>query len=296
MAVFTLASITGAPGATTTALGLALAWPRDVVLVDADRTASQAVLAGYLHDVKTNGRGLTSLTQLWRDGIDLASDLPKHMIQLSDPDITAPERWFMPGFGRPGSSSLFEPVWPELMDALASLDLSNTDVIVDAGRWGSQGLPAAVIANTRWLGVVTRSTLRSLAALRLYLPDVTAAAGAVTSCTTGLVVIGPGAPYSAHEIADHFACPADEVPWQPDDASVLSDGVPGRPRADKRPLARSYTVIAQRLRQSVDDWDAQFERVGSRGVRTSPARSEPLSGQIATDAYDDGEVRVSAYV
>ena len=34
MAVITLTSATGAPGVTTAALGLALTWPRDVLLVD----------------------------------------------------------------------------------------------------------------------------------------------------------------------------------------------------------------------------------------------------------------------
>jgi len=260
MAVFTLTSTTGAPGVTTTALGLTLAWPRDVVLVDADRAASQTALAGYLNDVTTNGRGLTSLTQLWRDGLDLASDLPEHMVAIPDSSNKSDQqRWFIPGFARPGSSGLFEPVWPELMDALASLDRQGTDVILDAGRWGPQGLPAAVIANTRRLGVVTRSTLTALATLRLYLPDVTAAAGAVPGCTTGLVVIGPGAPYSTRDIAEHFKLPSDELPWQPEDAAHLSDGIPRR-RFNKHLLARSYAALADELRAAVDRWDAQLDR------------------------------------
>jgi len=36
MALIALASATGAPGVSTTALGLALNWPRPVVLVEAD--------------------------------------------------------------------------------------------------------------------------------------------------------------------------------------------------------------------------------------------------------------------
>ena len=253
MAVFTLTSATGAPGVTTTALGLALTWPRDVVLLDADRTASQTILAGYLNDVSTGGRGLTSLTQLWRDGIDLAADLPKHMVKLPDSNTRATQqRWFIPGFAKPGSSTLFEPVWPELMDALAGLDLAQTDVIVDAGRWGAQGLPAAVTANSRWLGVVTRSTLPALATLRLYLAEVTAAA---QNCTAGLVVVGPGTPYSTREIADHFNCPADDLPWQPEDAAHLSDGMPARPRASKRPLARACSDLAEKLRANADRWE-----------------------------------------
>ncbi len=48
MAVITLFSVAGAPGTTTTALAVALAWPRPVMLIDADPTASAPVLAGWL--------------------------------------------------------------------------------------------------------------------------------------------------------------------------------------------------------------------------------------------------------
>ncbi|MCL2652969.1 MAG: hypothetical protein FWD63_04175 [Propionibacteriaceae bacterium] len=262
--------MTGAPGVTTTALGLTFAWPRDVVLVDADRAASQTLLAGYLNDVPTGGRGLTSLTQLWRDGLDLGSDLPKHMVTIPGTEAKTTQHWFVPGFARPGSSTLFEPIWPELMDALASLDRQGIDVILDAGRWGSQGLPAATLANTRQLVMVTRSTLPALATLRLYLPDVTAATGATPSCNTQLVVVGPGAPYSAREIGDHFKSPTDELPWQPEDAAYFSDGRPGGLRLDKRLLARSYAALAAKLRATVDRWDAQFDHSATRTAEGVP--------------------------
>lgn len=48
MAVIALASATGAPGVSTAALGLALTWPRHVLLADCDREPAQAVQAGYL--------------------------------------------------------------------------------------------------------------------------------------------------------------------------------------------------------------------------------------------------------
>lgn len=47
MAIITLTSASGSPGVTTTALGLALVWPRPVVLVEADPTGGSALLAGY---------------------------------------------------------------------------------------------------------------------------------------------------------------------------------------------------------------------------------------------------------
>ena len=48
MAIVVLGSVSGSPGVTTLAVGLALAWPRSVVLADCDPGAHQAVLAGFL--------------------------------------------------------------------------------------------------------------------------------------------------------------------------------------------------------------------------------------------------------
>ena len=259
MAVFTLASATGAPGVTTCALGLALAWPRDVVLVDADRCASQSLLAGYFSGTQTGDRGLTSLAQSYRDGFDLADDLPSHFVAFPKPDEPTPwQRWFVPGFARPGSAQLFEPVWPELAAALDELDRQDIDVIVDAGRWCP---PPALVAATRCLVMVTRANLRSLAGLRLYLPDARAAAAGATGCSLGLAVIGGNDSYDGDEITTEFQLPVWGVlPWQPADATALSDGEPARRRASTRPLARAFTVTAGALRRVAERWDARVKR------------------------------------
>ena len=47
MPVFTIASVSGSLGVTTLAVGLALTWPRPVVLVEADPSGGSAILAGY---------------------------------------------------------------------------------------------------------------------------------------------------------------------------------------------------------------------------------------------------------
>jgi hypothetical protein len=48
MSLIVLASASGSPGVTTTALGLALGWPRPALLVEADPTGGSAIAAGYL--------------------------------------------------------------------------------------------------------------------------------------------------------------------------------------------------------------------------------------------------------
>ena len=254
MAVFTLVSTTGAPGVTTCALGLALAWPRDVVLVDADRCVSQAL---YFNGVATGGRGMTSLAQAYRDGSDLADSLPDHFVafpQTGEPDDV--KRWFVPGFARPGSAQLFEPVWPGLAPALDELDRQGSDVIVDAGRWGP---PPALVASTRCLVLVTRADLRALAGLRLYLPDARAAVAGVAGCSLGLLVIGDA--YDAREITTQFELPVWGVlPIQPVDAAVLSDGAPARRKAPIRPLGRAFAGAAGTLQEVAARWDARVKR------------------------------------
>ena len=61
MAVVTLSSASGSPGVTTTALGLALLWPRPVLLIEADPTGGSNLLAGYFRGTRQYDAGLIEL-------------------------------------------------------------------------------------------------------------------------------------------------------------------------------------------------------------------------------------------
>lgn len=74
MSTLVLTSASGAPGVTTTALGLTLAWPEPCLLVDADRAASQAVLAGHLRGEAATA-GVEALLQAHRERTSLAAAL-----------------------------------------------------------------------------------------------------------------------------------------------------------------------------------------------------------------------------
>jgi len=249
---------------TTSALGLALAWPRDVVLVDADRSASQALLAGHFSGVVTGGRGLAAVAQAYRDGLNIVDDLPSNFVTFpGEPDT---QKWLIPGFARPGSAQLFEPVWPELAAALDHLDRLGVDAIVDMGRWGA-GLPPDLLAVTRALAFVTRTSLRSLAALRLYLPDATAAIAGHPGCSAGLLVVGAGDPYAPREIGDQFGLPVwGHLPWQPGDATSLIEGTPPRRGVAGRPLSRAFDATTTTLRGVAQAWDNQVRRTSETGV------------------------------
>lgn len=248
MAVLILASATGSPGVTTTALGLTLTWPRHSLLADCERDPAQAIQAGYLRGMDHGGRGLVPLAHLHRDGAPLGPEVWRHTLPLSN--STDPERRYLPGFTSAGASRLFEHVWAAVGDAFGALDERGIDVIVDAGRIGVSGLPFGLLAAADAVLVCVRSTLRSLAAAQLHLPTLSDQLRALpTLVPAGLAVVGGGRPYSSAEISAQFGLPCWlESPWDPRSAEVLSDGAPeprkfgdsgfmGRLRADAKALS-----------------------------------------------------------
>lgn len=253
MAAIVLTSAGNAPGVTTTALGLALAWPRPVLLVDADRNPTQAVLAGYLRGEHPGHSGLGRLLQAGREGRPMAAALAGETIEL--PALVAGNRaGFVPGFPHPGMVGLFSAAWPELMETLTAWD---GDVLIDAGRIGPDGLPLSLTHGADLVLAVTRTSLVALAGLRLYLPAL-----AETSDQTALLLVGAGMPYGRAEVQEQFATTvAGEVAHAPAQAGVLSDGT-GVPRRFTesgyfRSLRTSATSIAGRL-------DAARELIGAR--------------------------------
>lgn len=224
MGIILVTGAAGSPGVTTTALGLALHWPRDVLLADCDRNPAQSLQAGYLLGLDLGGRGLAGLARAHREQRPLAEELRLQTVAFQDG--SEHERELLPGFAHPAAPSLFVPVWQPLADAFAVQADSGRDVLVDAGRITGQGLPAALVAAADLVVVCVRSSLRSLAALRLHLPTLQQQLDESRGrAELGLVVVGPGRPYSGAEIARQFASPVlHELAWDPRQAEVLSDG------------------------------------------------------------------------
>nr|NLI49293.1 hypothetical protein [Propionibacterium sp.] len=255
----------GAPGTTITGLGLTLTWPRDVLLVDADRTPSQSILAGYLRGTSAHDRGLTRVLQAHRERRPLLDVLPEATLPLPEPphrqrratDTAARpvRRRFLPGFAHLGTVDLFEAAWRDLGHALQDAPF---DSIVDAGRIGVRGLPAGLLETATQVLVACRTSLVSLAAVRLYLGLLTEA---VAPDRLGLVLIGPGRPYRAAEVAEQFGVPVVcEIAWEPFAAAELADGQPLSPRWRRQPLGRSYAEAATRLTAAQD---AERLRIGA---------------------------------
>lgn len=248
MAVVLLASATGSPGVTTTALALGLVWPRHCLVADCDRDPAQAIQAGYLRGMDHGGRGLMALAQLHRESTPLAPELWRQTLPLTQGADR--ERRFLPGFSTAGASRLFEHVWGPLGEALASLDERGIDVLIDGGRISSAGLPPGLLAAADAVVVCVRSSLRSLAGARIHLSTLEDQLRSMASPTpAGLCVVGPGRPYAAGEIAAQFGLPSWLEPsWDSRHAEVLSDGAHeprrfhegafmGRFRADAKALS-----------------------------------------------------------
>lgn len=249
MTVVLLTSATGAPGVTTTALGLTLLWPRDVLLVDHDRDPAQAVLAGFLQGSDGAGRGLTALAGSHRDHQPATADLVAHCVPLAaDPQV---RRMFLPGFTRPGAAQVLAPLLPALAAGFTELAEAGTDVVIDAGRLGADGPASALLEVTDELLVVTRTSLRALAALRLHLPALTQRLEQTgVRAHLGLVLVGEGQPYGAGEITSQFGVPVmASVAADPAAAAVLSDGAARPRRFERSDFTRSLRAAANRLAQ-----------------------------------------------
>lgn len=266
MATIVCASAAGAPGVTTTSLGLALTWSRDVLLADCDRDPSQAIQAGYLRGMDHGGRGLAALARLHRENRALAPDLWRHTVPLVQ--WGEEQRRFLPGFSQPATVRLFERVWPELADAFTALDERGVDVIVDAGRIGREGLPLPLLAQADAVCILTRTSLRALAATRLHLPMVAEQVDQLpVPPELGLVLVGPNKPYSSSEITAQFGTPCwAELESNIKLASVLSDGDLEPKKFHSCSLMNQYRAMATRLRERVSTDTEPQRTYGERTV------------------------------
>ncbi|MFG3227390.1 hypothetical protein ACGF07_21760 [Kitasatospora sp. NPDC048194] len=226
MAVIAVVGGPGAPGATTTALALLLAWPlpagRRILLVEADPDGG-AVLAGALEGRVEAVYGLRNLAVADRRGL-LAQTIWEQLIDLS-PEGDA-ERLLLPGLTDPAQAPGLAYTWEPLAELLHGIEQQGYDVVVDLGRSGATGASAVLARRADVVAVTVRTTLRGLSAARPRLAaladDLTA--GGTGADALGLLLVAEG-PYSAAEVSREFGLPVLGVlPHAVRTARVLSDG------------------------------------------------------------------------
>ncbi|MFJ9517306.1 hypothetical protein ACIRPK_03395 [Kitasatospora sp. NPDC101801] len=226
MAVIAVVGGPGAPGATTGALALLLAWPlspgRRVLLVECDPDGG-AVLAGALEGRVEAVFGLRNLAVADRRGL-LAQTLWDQLIDLS-PGGTG-DRLLLPGLTDPAQAPGLAYTWEPLLEALHALEPQGYDVILDLGRSGAHGPGAVLTRRADVVAVALRSTLRGLSATR---PRLAALHEDLEHAGTGadglaLLLVAEG-PYPAAEVSRQFGVPVLGVlPYVPRTARLLSDG------------------------------------------------------------------------
>lgn len=260
-----LVSGKGAPGTSTTALALTLAWPEPVLLADCDPRGGD-LLWGYGQGKHSAGTGLLSVQMNSRRASSAAEALWPATVKLDE------NRWALPGVDESLHAQSVD--WMGLAQMLRAVP-AGVDVIVDCGVVPAHRAPQAIWSAADMVVLVVRSSLKSTrAALN---------AGALVRkdlMTSGLgadrlvsVVVGAGMPYSLAEVTaavSEVAPVIGELPWEARAAATLSDGAIAR----KRDLAR-LTAAAATTARSVQERGRSL----TGGERFAPsARNGSLNG------------------
>ncbi|MEE1672159.1 hypothetical protein RCR19_42905 (plasmid) [Streptomyces sp. WAC07094] len=225
MAVIALAGCSGAPGVTTSALALLLAWPlepgRRMILAECDPDGG-AVLHGLLLGQLGDRYGLRNLSVAARKG-EFGEGFWRQLIDLSGEDgreESPCNRLLLPGISDPAQAASLGPVWKALAVTFRGIDADyGHDVLVDVGRGGAFGPSAVLVEQADAVVVVVRNTLRCLQAAQARVRALEERVGGV-----GLIVIDEG-PYPAGEVQRVLQVPVvATLPFAPKEAEVLSDG------------------------------------------------------------------------
>ena len=259
MSLIVLTSASGSPGVTTTALGLALGWPRPAVLVEADPTGGSAIAAGYLRGEVVPPEAMIDLA-LAQQRSSVLEALPQVCQTLPGTTTT-----WVPSTRSHEQARTLLALWEPLAAALRSLEATGQDVIVDAGRLGLFGHPEPLVNQADLALLVIRTDMVSLSGARSWaetLRERFSRAGG--QAALGVLLVGEGRPFHSREVARVLQLPViTTVAWDPRAAEVLSVGAPppkaglrhraaGRGGWEDSPLLRSYrgarSAITGRIR------------------------------------------------
>lgn len=242
MAVIAFASASGSPGVTTTALGIALLWPRPVLLVEADPTGGSGLLAGYFRGTREYGAGLIELALS-------SSSVSDALVEVAQP-IEGTEVSFVAGTRSHTQASALRDLWQPLAESLTELEAAGQDVLVDAGRLGLIGSPEPLFASADLTLLVTRSDLPALSALRSWADSMRREASDWQHA--GVLLVGEGQPYGSREVGNVLALPViAALADDPVAAAVFHRGATPAKQFENGPLARSLHAAIAAIHSTV---------------------------------------------
>lgn len=242
MAVVTLSSASGSPGVTTTALGLALLWPRPVLLVEADPTGGSNLLAGYFRGTREYDSGLIELALTASDIGDALADVAQ---PIDDTTVS-----FVAGTRSHTQAGALRDLWEPLAHALGDLESTGQDVIVDAGRLGLYGSPQPLLDAADLALLVSGTTLPNLSALRSWAE--TFQRPPLDWHQSGIVLVGEGQPYNSRDVAAAVNLPViSSLPDDPESAAVFSRGAQPPKRHETSPLVRGLNSAIASIHSTI---------------------------------------------
>jgi MinD-like ATPase involved in chromosome partitioning or flagellar assembly len=267
MTLVVLGSVKGAPGTTTAALALALAWPlaagQRALVVDAD-PAGADLASGFLQGAAPVGGGLAAVAASRED---TASAVVAGSVALDG----SGSRLLLTGAAAPRHREA-GAAWARLRD------LSGADwvVLVDVGRVDADEVQQMGMSSDALL-LVSGSSLRAAAAVRPVAAALHADEGerrAATGSLVRLLVVGDRRPYPVDELAASVGLAAlPSLAWDPRASAVLSDGTRGSARFARTALMRSAAATARAL---------------SDEIRATQARRANSAATAAPGAHVDG--------
>jgi hypothetical protein len=231
MPIVVLTSAAGAPGTTTTALGLALTWPGPTVLVEADPAGSAIVPGWYRSSVDAAERNLVRIATT-----DAYTDITRAVldqcVRLTPDDDT--ERLLLMGYSEPALAPVMRDWWEPLGDAFRALSDQGYTVIVDSGRITQGSYPDRLLYRADQVLMVCRTAMASVVrseGMTGQLRQLLAGVGAADRL--GVVVIGGHGwmRVDAGQVAREFGAKISiAIPEDQEGAAVLSDGIPQQRR------------------------------------------------------------------
>lgn len=247
MAVLTVLSAKGSPGATTTALLTAALWPRPVLLVDADPAGGDVAvrLAAEAGGPLDADRGLLPLLSAARRGLTPGQVVAEAQRASGGCSVVT-------GLAGPEQSAAAAAHWPTLAAAVAEVTaVSGPDVVVDAGRTAPDDVHLPLLRTSDVVVLVLRSDVGSVLHARERVRGLATALRRADGLLPrfGVVVVGGTrrdltqaveAVRSAGEFVEEFGA----LPLDPAGARVFDGGRTLRPERTALVRAGSGVVAA----------------------------------------------------
>lgn len=277
-----LTSASGAPGVSTTALGLSLCSPSDrVLLVEADPVGSSPVHSGYLQSAREasdrrGNRSLINLVDPTRRG-RISSAFAEQAVPLPGSDV-----WVIPGLMNTQQADAMTSTWGPLGAHLSGLSRRGATVVVDGGRLGHQSGPDDLLRQADLIAIVTRPTMTALTALHGALRGLRGKLEASKAPSAiGLILVG-NSPYTASEVTKTFGIDViTTIPDSPIHATVFSEGAEMTAfRRTRSTYLRSLRNTWPRLGSYIDGHQPEWVKAPRYTPELPTRKTQTTAGEV----------------